>query len=84
MNPDFFKASCREPPTKNELFGLCDARDGTKAYTNTDHPEKWVATVKNTNKIELTFTAVDACVIRPDEYPGRGRCDGMLISIEHL
>lgn len=84
MSLNFFDASCSEPSIQHELFGLCDDRDGTKAYSNTSHPKKWVATVKNTNKIELTFTATDACVIKPDEQPGRGRCDGMLTSSEHL
>ena len=66
------------------IFGLCDDQDGGKAYTNFDDHSKWIATVKNDNKLNLTFTAIDKCVIKDDEEPGRGRCDCMLTSTEHL
>jgi hypothetical protein len=45
---------------------------------------KWIATVKNKRGVRLLFTAVDKCIIQDHEYPGRGRCDGMLTSEEHL
>jgi hypothetical protein len=81
---DFFETSCQEPPINESLFGLCDDRNGAKAYTNTDDKTKWIATVKNENNITLTFTAIDKCVIKEDEEPDRGRCDGMLTSAEHI
>ena len=84
MRINFFEATCKEPPLKNELFGLCDNQNGTKAYTDIDNHVNWIATVKNDNKIELTFTAIDKCVIKDDEEKGRGRCDGMLTSSEHI
>lgn len=84
MSLNFFEASCQEPSTQNELFGICDDQDGSVAYTSIDQADTWVATVKNPNQFELTFTAIDACVIKGTEYSGRKRCDGMLTSDEHL
>ncbi len=81
---NFFDAACQEPPINHAEFGLCDDQDGTKAYTNLADSAKWVATVKNRNQKELVFTAIDACVINGAEECGRGRCDGMLTSNEHL
>jgi hypothetical protein len=76
---DFFCSICQEH-INSPLFGLCDDQNGTKAYTNLDSPTQWVATVKNDRHVSLVFTAIDNCVIKSDEEPGRGRCDGMLIS----
>jgi hypothetical protein len=81
---NFFDAACQEPPIKNTRFGICDDQDGTRAYTDVTDETKWVATVINPIQIDLVFTAIDACVIKSDEAPGRGRCDGMLTSSEHL
>ncbi len=38
---------------------------------------KWIATVNNDRNKNLTFTAIDKCVIKDEEEPDRGRCDGM-------
>ena len=84
MTVDFFKVICQEPLRKDFEFGLCDDNNGQKAYTNIDDPEKWIAKVKNDNKKELVFTAIDKCIINDEEHIGRGRCDGMLTSDEHL
>lgn len=84
MSLNFLVNNCREPVRKDLLFGLCDDQDGKKAYSNSDDPTKWIATVKNNNALVLAFTPIDKCVIHDDEYPGRGRCDGMLTSSEHL
>jgi hypothetical protein len=81
---NFFEQSCQEAPLNNTLFGLCDDQDGGKAYTDQHNPEKWIATVKNNNSKTLVFTAIDKCVIKDTEEAGRGRCDGMLTSDEHL
>ena len=81
---DFFDAMCQEPPINESLFGLCDDQNGTKAYTNLDDQDKWIATVRNDSNILLIFTAIDKCVIQDHEKPGRGRCDGMLTSYEHI
>lgn len=84
MSVNFFVAACQEPPLDNSLFGLCDDENGQKAYTNIDDPPKWIATVKNDRNKELVFTAVDKCIIKDYEHQGRGRCDGLLTSNEHL
>ena len=81
---NFFDPECREPARKDVKFGLCDDQNGTKAYTNTDDPSRWIATVQNDTKVELTFTAIDNCVIMNDEECGRRRCDGMLTSAKHI
>jgi hypothetical protein len=84
MSVNFFGTTCQEPPLNNVLFGLCDDKKGAKAYSNTDDSAKWVATVKNDNKKLLIFTAVDKCIIKDNEQHGRGRCDGLLTSDEHI
>jgi hypothetical protein len=81
---DFFDTTCQEPPISDSLFGICDDADGTKAYTDRNNPDSWVAIVKNNRNVVLTFTAIDNCVILGNQEPDRGRCDGMLTSIEHL
>lgn len=81
---NFFDSECQEPVRREVLFGLCDDQNRKKAYTNTDDPSRWVATVQNDSKVELTFTAIDNCVIMGDEESGRARCDGMLTSSEHI
>lgn len=84
MSLDFFKAECQEPSLNNNFFGLCDDQDGSKAYTNINDPTKWIATVINEKNKILVFTAIDKCVINDNEQIGRGRCDCMLSSDEHI
>ena len=84
MSINFHIASCQEPKINNNVFGLCDDQKGLKAYTNTDNKDIWIATVYNENGINLTFTAVDKCVIKDNEYIGKGRCDGILTSHKHI
>ncbi|MCK9640259.1 MAG: hypothetical protein M0R39_10150 [Prolixibacteraceae bacterium] len=84
MSLNFLVNKCREAERTDLLFGLCDDQDGKKAYSNTDDQTKWIATVKNNKALALVFTPIDNCIIQKDEYPGRGRCDGMLTSAEHI
>ena len=84
MNLNFFRADCQYPPISADKFGLCDNQDGTMAYPDTVNPEEWIAVVKNENNMAIVFTAVDKCVIHDHEYAGRGRCDGMLTTENHL
>lgn len=81
---DFFEPTCQKPAINESIFGLCDDQNGTKAYTNIDDQTTWIATVRNDNNKNLTFTAIDKCVIKDNEELGRGRCDGMLTSTEHI
>lgn len=85
MSINFQAAACQEA-LNNSIFGLCDDNDGTKAYTDTDTENKsnWIATVENKSQKEIIFTAIDKCVIKDNEYCGRGRCDGMLTTDEHI
>ncbi len=84
MSVNFFEATCQEPPLNHVLFGLCDDQNGDRAYTDVNDQTKWTAVVKNENSKDLIFTAIDKCVIKDNEQQGRGRCDGMLTSDEHL
>ena len=84
MSINFLKASCQEPTLNEKLFGLCDDQQGLIAYTNLDDNGKWIATVKNDKSTRLIFTAIDKCIIKDNEQIGRGRCDCMLTSEEHI
>ncbi|MBI4648485.1 MAG: hypothetical protein HY738_18365 [Bacteroidia bacterium] len=84
MSVNFFIAACQEQPLNNSLFGLCNDKNGQKAYTNTNNSARWIATVKNDGGKQLIFTAIDKCIIKDYEHQGRGRCDGMLTSDEHI
>jgi hypothetical protein len=84
MSLNFFRADCQYPPISLDTFGLCDNEDGTRAYPDTANPDNWIAEVKNEGNMDITFTAVDKCVLHDHEYPGRGRCDGMLTTKNHL
>ena len=77
---DFFEPECQEPAINESEFGLCDDQNGTKAYTNIGNHIKWIAVVRNDKRKNLTFTAIDKCVLKDNEEPDRGRCDGMLTS----
>ncbi len=81
---NFFCPDCQEPAIHTSSFGLCDHQDGAKAYTNVNDHSLWIAEVKNDKNIQLIFTAIDKCVIKDNEEVGRGRCDGMLTSQEHI
>lgn len=84
MNLNFLTNDCRENARTDISFGLCDAQDGNIAYSDTLHQATWIATVRNNMATSITFTPVDKCIIKDNEYPGRGRCDGILTSQDHL
>ncbi len=84
MSINFYQAACQEPVITVASFGLCDDQNGTKAYTSITGSEKWIAEVKNDLNRQIVFTAIDKCVIKDGEEAGRGRCDAMLVSDEHL
>ena len=81
---NFFDQAFQEEPLKDLQFGLCDNEDGNVAFTDTINNDKWIATVENPDGLEIIFTAIDKGVIKDDECPGLGRCDGMLTSEHHL
>jgi hypothetical protein len=84
MSLNFFRADCQSPSIAANTFGLCDNQDGTKAYPDIANPDTWIAEVKNNSDLQIVFTAIDKCVLHDNEYKGRGRCDGMLTTTNHL
>jgi len=84
MKVNFLVNTCKEPARTDSIFGLCDDQNGEKAYSTIDNASKWIATVKNDKNIELVFTPIDNCLIKSYELEGRGRCDGLLTSPDHL
>ena len=84
MSLNFFRTDCQYPPISVNTFGLCDRQDGLKAYPDIANHDTWIAEVKNDNNLEIVFTAVDKCILHDNEYKGRGRCDGMLTTENHL
>jgi hypothetical protein len=81
---NFYDSACQEPPLTDIVFGLCDDKKGGVAYIDKNNKTKWIAIIKNNKKVTLVFTAIDKGVIKDHEEPGRGRCDGMLTSNEHI
>ncbi len=75
---DFFMAACQSGPFTQQTFGICDNQNGTPAYVDIGNRQNWVAIVHNPAQLEVRFTAIDKCVLRDGDQPGRGRCDGML------
>lgn len=80
MRVNFFETKCKESSRRDKLFGICDDQNGTKAYTNATDDTKWIARVVNDNDLDISFTAIDNCIIVLQE--GRkdkeSTCDGML------
>ena len=40
MIVNFFETGCKEPAKTDDLFGICDDQDGTKAYTDINDKDK--------------------------------------------
>ncbi len=80
MKVDFLITECKEPSRNEGLFGICDDQNGEAAYTDIDHQDQWIATVLNENKIEVTFTAIDNCIVVLKEGTNdkESTCDGIL------
>lgn len=80
MSVNFFESECKEASRSNDLFGICDDQNNTPAYTDLNNSEKWIAKVINENKIEVSFTAIDNCIIFLKERSNdkESTCDGML------
>ncbi len=86
MSVDFFSATCKEPAQTSDLFGICDDQDGTIAYTDIQDTDKWIATVKNKNQVEVTFIAIDHCIaiLNRETNDMESTCDGMLTFENHI
>lgn len=81
---NFFEPKCQEPEITTSEFGICDDLNGQVAYTDRHNISKWIAVVRNKTNEKLIFTAIDKCIIKDSEEPGRGRCDAMLTTKKHL
>jgi hypothetical protein len=100
MPIDFLNSPCTKPisnckiagltcksSTTNLTFGLCDKTPPPTlpAYIDTVNTADWIAEVKNNNRKNISFKAIDACV---EIYKANGdpesRCDGVLIDGNRL
>jgi hypothetical protein len=82
MNINFFDEKCQTQIHRRK-FGICDPPSPSEnpAYLDTKNPSDWIAIVENSQKIAVTFTAIDKCIeIRKVDGSGGmdKRCDGML------
>lgn len=79
-------SACKEPSQTTTLFGICDDQNGTKAYTDTANNTKWIATVINDNARQISFTAIDNCIVvlKPGTKDKESSCDGMLTFPDNL
>jgi hypothetical protein len=80
MSANFFESPCKEPSRTDPLFGICDDQNGRKAYSDLVTESKWIATVKNEQFIEVTFTSIDNCItfMKEGTKDKESTCDGML------
>lgn len=80
MNTNFLLTKCKEDCRIDDLFGICDNQNNTAAYTNTTNPNKWIAKIINERKIEVSFTAIDNCIVifKKNSKDKESTCDGML------
>lgn len=80
MSVNFFETDCKEPSRKEKQFGIFDDQNGTKAYTDLTDSTKWIAKVANDKEIDITFTAIDNCIIvyKEGTKEKESSCDGML------
>ncbi len=80
MSMIFFETDCEEATRNERQFGICDDQNGTKAYTDIVDRNKWIAKVINENGINVSFTAIDNCIIifKEGTKDKESSCDGML------
>lgn len=86
MSVNFFETDCKEESRNEKQFGICDDQNGTKAYTDTSDSTKWIAKVTNVKEIDISFTAIDNCVIvlKDGTKDKESSCDGMLTFTQNL
>lgn len=80
MSVNFLKSDCKEASRSDDLFGICDDQNNTAAYTDVANPSKWIAKVINEKNIDVSFTAIDNCIIilKEGTKDKESTCDGML------
>ena len=80
MSVNFLTTACKEASRSTDVFGICDDQNNTAAYTDIVNPSKWIAKVINEKNIEVSFTAIDNCIIiiKEGTKDKESTCDGML------
>ena len=80
MSINFFEVGCQTSSSR-KVFGLCDDPPpaANPAYIDEADGAKWIAVVENEDLHDVTFTAIDHCIVivRPDGKPAK-KCDGAL------
>lgn len=80
MSINFFEPRCQTSSCR-KIFGLCDDPPpaANPAYIDEIDGTKWIAVVENEDLYNVSFTAVDHCIVidRPDGKPTK-KCDGVL------
>lgn len=86
MSINFFETNCKESPRNEKQFGICDEQNGTKAYSDITDGTKWIARVINNAGINISFTAIDNCIIihKENTKDKESTCDGMLTFTQSL
>lgn len=86
MSVNFFETDCKEESRNEKQFGICDDQNGTKAYTDTTDNTKWIAKITNIKEIDVSFTAIDNCIIvfKEGTKDKESSCDGMLTFAQSL
>jgi len=86
MSVNFLETDCKEPAKTDNIFGICDDQDGSKAYTSITDNEKWIAKVINNANFSISFTAIDNCIVvfKEGTKDKESTCDGMLTFPESL
>lgn len=86
MSVNFLESDCKEPARTDNLFGICDDQDGSKAYTSITDNTNWIARVINNMDLTISFTAIDNCIIvfKEGTKDKESTCDGMLIFQDSL
>jgi hypothetical protein len=86
MSVNFFETDCKEESRNDKQFGICDDQNGTIAYTDIFDSKKWIAKVKNDKGIDVTFTAIDNCIVilKEGTKDKESSCDGMLTFAQSL
>lgn len=82
MSVDFFCKACCLTVLNDSLFGICDTPPppAKPAYVNNIDDGTWIARVKNENSYEVTFVAIDNClVINRANGEKDSTCDGMML-----
>jgi hypothetical protein len=86
MSVNFLESDCKEPAISDNLFGICDDQDGSKAYTSITDITNCIAKVINRTDLVISFTAIDNCIIvfKEGTKDKESTCDAMLIFQDSL